>query len=372
MNNAIPSQDSGKLTKTLRIILVALVAASLCLPLSMQSAYAEPTSAEKQAEADEVSARLAALDEQMVQIRADYEAAVRAHDAAVAGMEEAQARIDAAEATIKETQARLGTRANQMYRQGGLNFLDVLFGAATFEEFTTTWDMINVINQENANLIQANKDAQAEAQAAHDEYSVQEKEAAAREAEAQLIKENTEAIIAEERVLFDSLSAEVAALVEAEQAARLAAEAAAQLAANNTNTNNNGNNDNYTPVPEYVAPPAPTGGYGDVVAAAASRIGCPYVWGATGPDYFDCSGLTSWCYQQAGRGYITRTDYTQYNAASARWPYTSGGAEPGDVLWWPGHVAIYVGGGTYIHAPYPGASVCYSSWDINSSTVLRF
>ncbi len=365
-----------KSTKILSLTLMAFLALLLCMPVHMQTAFAEPTSAEKQAEADEVSARLAAAEAEMVQIGEDYNAAIIAHNEALAGMEEAQARIDAAQAIIDDTQARLGNRANKMYRQGPFSFLDVLFGASSFEEFTTNWDLINAINQENATLIQDNKDARAEAEAAHAEFTLQEQAAAEREAEAEAIKARAEELIMQQQAELAALNAEVAALVEKEEQERRereaaeAAAAAAAEAARNDNNNSNGGNDNYDP--GFTAPPPPTGGYGDVVAAAASRIGCPYIWAASGPNSFDCSGLTSWCYSQAGRGWIGRTDSSQYYSASARWPYTSGGAEPGDVLWWPGHVAIYAGGGSYIHAPQPGDVVSYSNWNINSATVLRF
>lgn len=362
MSNRDWSQRDGKIGALLRYALVVVLAVSLFIPLSLQTAFAEPTSAEVQAQADEVSARLAASEAEMVTIRDNYRLAVEAHDAAVAGMEEAQGRIDAAEAVITDTQARLGNRADQMYRQGPLSFLDVLFGASSFQEFATSWELINAINAENAQLIQTNKDARAEAEAAHEEFSAQEEIAASRETEAANLQAEAEALIAQQQAELASLNAEVAALVEKEEEARRAAEAAAAAAAMPPSS----------PGYDYTPPAPPSGGYGDVVAAAQSRLGCPYVYGASGPSTFDCSGLTSWSYSQAGRGYIGRTDSSQYANASARWPYTAGGAEAGDVLWWPGHVAIYVGGGTYIHAPVPGDVVQYSSWNINSATVLRF
>ena len=87
-----------------------------------------------------------------------------------------------------------------------------------------------------------------------------------------------------------------------------------------------------------------------VVAAAHAKLGCPYVWGATGPSTFDCSGLTSWCYRQAGVS-IPRTSGAQH-AGGTVIPLSQ--AQPGDILWMSGHVGIYIGGGAYIHAPQPG------------------
>ena len=387
MDKSSQIQSTSKLKTTISCILAFLLAVSLLIPFNLQSAFAAPTSAEKQAEADEASAALLAAELEMERLGEDYRLAVIAHDEAVAAMGEAQGRIDVAQETISTTQERLGLRANQMYRQGPLSFIDVIFGASSFEAFTASWDLLNNINKENAELIQTNKDARTEAQAAHDEFSAQEIVAAERQAEAEAVKDKAEELVVEQQAILDGLEAEVAALVAAETAARQAAEAAAaaQRTANqnnnsnsnsnsnngttNNSTNNNGTNNSNNNNSGYV-PPAFGGG--SVVAAAYSRIGCAYVYGATGPNSFDCSGLTSWCYQQAGRGWIGRDTGSQYNNASARWAYSSGGAEPGDVIWMPGHVGIYIGGGQYIHAPLPGQTVCVTSWNIQNSTVLRF
>ena len=91
-----------------------------------------------------------------------------------------------------------------------------------------------------------------------------------------------------------------------------------------------------------------------IVAAAESQLGVPYVWGGSTPGVgLDCSGLTQWCYAQAG---ISIPRYSEDQAAGGRRVPLSE-AEPGDILWRPGHVAIYVGGDEYIHEPQPG-DVC--------------
>ncbi|MGW2205681.1 NlpC/P60 family protein [Streptomyces sp. NPDC001774] len=94
------------------------------------------------------------------------------------------------------------------------------------------------------------------------------------------------------------------------------------------------------------------------VIAARSAIGKPYVWGATGPSAFDCSGLMVWSYRQAGIS-LPRTSAAQRNAGR-RVPLSQ--AQPGDLVTYRGdasHVGIYAGGGQVIHAPYPGARVRY-------------
>lgn len=91
-----------------------------------------------------------------------------------------------------------------------------------------------------------------------------------------------------------------------------------------------------------------------IVAAAVSQLGVPYVWGGTTPGIgLDCSGLTQYCYAQAGIS-IPRNSEDQANAGR-RVPLSE--AKPGDILWRPGHVAIYAGGDEYIHEPHTG-DVC--------------
>ena len=94
------------------------------------------------------------------------------------------------------------------------------------------------------------------------------------------------------------------------------------------------------------------------VAAARSALGKPYVWGATGPSGFDCSGLVQWSYAQAGVS-LPRTSQAQ-RTAGRQIPLSQ--AQPGDLVTYrsdASHVGMYVGNGQVIHAPYPGAPVRY-------------
>lgn len=93
-----------------------------------------------------------------------------------------------------------------------------------------------------------------------------------------------------------------------------------------------------------------------IVDAARSAIGSPYGWGATGPSSFDCSGLTSWAHQQAGKS-IPRTSQAQ---AAAGTPVAISDLQPGDIVaYYSGasHVAIYAGNNTIIDALNSGSTV---------------
>lgn len=113
----------------------------------------------------------------------------------------------------------------------------------------------------------------------------------------------------------------------------------------------------------------PSGRSASVIAAAFSQLGVPYVWGGTTPGVgLDCSGLTQWCYRQAGIS-IPRNSEDQATAGT-KVPLSM--AEPGDVLWRPGHVAIYIGDDSYIHEPQTG-DVCKVSQGISYFTcAVRF
>lgn len=93
---------------------------------------------------------------------------------------------------------------------------------------------------------------------------------------------------------------------------------------------------------------------GLAVRAALSRLGKPYVWGATGPDRFDCSGLTQWAYHQAGVP-LTRTTYTQIHEGI---PVPRSQIQPGDLIFpSSGHVQLAIGNNLVIEAPHAGATV---------------
>ncbi|MFD4524468.1 NlpC/P60 family protein [Streptomyces sp. NPDC058470] len=101
---------------------------------------------------------------------------------------------------------------------------------------------------------------------------------------------------------------------------------------------------------------APNSRAAAAVSYAYGKLGSPYVWGATGPDAFDCSGLSQAAYRAAGIA-LPRTTYAQINAGRR---VARSELLPGDlVFFYSGisHVGIYVGNGQMIHAPNPSAPV---------------
>lgn len=97
-----------------------------------------------------------------------------------------------------------------------------------------------------------------------------------------------------------------------------------------------------------------------VILAAQSQLGKPYVWGAVGPDSFDCSGLIMWACKQAGIPVVGR--WTTYTMITQGDEVKQADMKPGDWVF-PDleHVGIYIGGNQMLHAPQPGDVVKTSS-----------
>lgn len=206
-----------------------VLALSLCLPVD--SAYAV-SSAEKQAEADGVMQQIDVLQTSLNQANDDYRDAVARHDEAVALKDEAQRRIDEQSSHIADLQSRLADCATGMYKTGGTStFIDVLLGAASFEEFLVSWDAITAISGKGAQLVQQTKDARADQEAARATYQEQGNRAAAEMESAQQTQTRIAATQDELRNQAARISAEAAELQAQEElqaeAARQAADAAA-------------------------------------------------------------------------------------------------------------------------------------------------
>jgi cell wall-associated NlpC family hydrolase len=175
-----------------------------------------------------------------------------------------------------------------------------------------------------------------------------------------------------EAVAAAAAQAAQAAEAAADQAAAAAAAEAAQKAPQQAAPDNQNDEPSAQgPAPSEPAPPAPSqpdptppapgGGAQAAIAFAKAQLGEPYLWAADGPDSWDCSGLTMKAWEAGGK-YLPHYSVAQYDQST---PISLSQIAPGDLLFWSSngrasgihHVALYMGGGQYIHAPRAGKNV---------------
>jgi cell wall-associated NlpC family hydrolase len=168
------------------------------------------------------------------------------------------------------------------------------------------------------------------------------------EAEAAEIEE----LLAEAERVLNGLEAEERERIAAEE--RAAAEAARQEAAERESRSTER---------DEALPEVPASGRAQAaVDFAMAQVGDPYQWGATGPNSWDCSGLTLMAWRQAGVS-LPRSSSQQYNASPR---VSRDNLQPGDLLFFyspVSHVAMYIGNGRMVHATRPGQPVRVDSFD---------
>lgn len=364
---------ASKSKVALNAAFAAILAVGLSVPAA--SAFAAPSD-DKQAEAQAALQKLNQYQSELDQASANYEAAHQEQIDAQNRVDEAQKQIEEKTAQIEKDQQRLSDRARDMYRSGDTNFLDVILGASSFEQFATTWNMLETLNGNDAELVSETKTAREDLQAAKQEAEEQAKVASDKAEEAKSVAEAADQKASEMQQTYNSLSAEAQELISQERAAQEAQQQAAAAAAeqngtagndaattitnnnrNNTTSNNsssssNSNKNNASSSATNNSKPQSVSG-NSVVNRAYSQLGKPYEWGAVGPNSFDCSGLVSYCLTGSYSRLGTTGTFMGWTRVSS--------PQPGDICVNSHHCGIYIGGGQMIHAPRTGDVVKVSS-----------
>lgn len=364
---------ASKSKVALNAAFAAILAVGLSVPAA--SAFAAPSD-DKQAEAQAALQKLNQYQSELDQASANYEAAHQEQIDAQNRVDEAQKQIEEKTAQIEKDQQRLSDRARDMYRSGDTNFLDVILGASSFEQFATTWNMLETLNGNDAELVSETKTAREELQAAKQEAEEQAKVASDKAEEAKSVAEAADQKASEMQQTYNSLSAEAQELISQERAAQEAQQQAAAAVAeqngtagndaattitnnnrNNTTSSNsssssNSNKNNASSSATNNSKPQSVSG-NSVVNRAYSQLGKPYQWAAVGPDSFDCSGLVSYCLTGSYSRLGTTGTFMGWTRVSS--------PQPGDICVNSHHCGIYIGGGQMIHAPRTGDVVKVSS-----------
>ena len=337
-----------RLPNRISLALVSVAFASTALPAIAQELPAEesvqaPENTDMQAlvdEVGEVAQKVSAKNEEVKQLEDDFAAQqAKADDLAAQAQAAAQA-ADAARGAVGSQQAAINGLAQSRYRGAHRSAATTALESANPQEAVERLGYLSALSRdahrELSTMTQASQDADtAHAKAVETADAARAEQTRLEEQRARVVKEK-EAIEAQQR----DIEARVDALNEEQRA-----QWEAQFGGVTREID-----------PELLARLAESGVGGRAAAAALTKQGAPYGWGATGPDRFDCSGLMVWAYAQEGKS-IPRTSQAQLSGGT---PVPMDQLEPGDVIgYYPGvtHVGMYIGDGQVVHASTYGVPV---------------
>jgi cell wall-associated NlpC family hydrolase len=305
--------------------------------------------------------RAAALTQTVDRLRTQAEVATERFDAAqgrlsmaVAARGRADQRLSSIQASADSAQQAVYQRARALYESGGdSEALASLFSGQSPTAAVDRYRMADSVIAYSTRVAQAAAKTLTQAQALDVHDAAISRRVTALQVARQNAATRVTSLLAAQRAALAKANATVRRIVKADEAAAAAASAAAFTGAV---ASAGGTIDTAGPIA------APNAVAARAIAAARSRLGVPYVWGATGPNSFDCSGLTQWSYAHAGIA-LPRTAAEQWNSG----PHPALSAlEPGDLLFWAlntsepstiHHVTMYIGHGMMIAAPHTGVNV---------------
>lgn len=325
-----PKQPS----RTRATVLTATAAAAVAL--STQAASADPA---PDPDKKGVQAEVDRLHEEATQATEKYNGANEKAEKLQKQVDRVQDTVARGQGELNEMRNALGAVATAQYRGGGVDPTVQLFLSADPDEYLAKAATLDQLSSKQIGALEKIQTKQRALEQQRKEAGEKLKDLADTRKELASKKAEIQGKLAKAQRLLNTMTAKEKAAVAAEEARATRTSARTDLG-NQASASQRGS---------------------AALNAAKSKVGMPYVWGATGPNSFDCSGLTSWAYNQAGVS-IPRTSQAQANAGTRI--NSMSDLRPGDLVLLRSdlsHVGFYAGNGQMLHAPKPGASVRYES-----------
>ncbi len=314
-------------------VTVFTATAAAAVAISTQSAHAAP-------DKDDVKRQVDSLYEDAERATEKYNGAKERQDKLEEDVEELQDKAARGQQELNDLRDGLGSLANAQYRSGSIDPSVQLFLSADPDTYLDKASTMDRVSGKQAESLERIADKQRSLAQQRQEAGEKLKDLAETRKELGAQKKKVQDKLGKARSLLNQLTAaEQAALAEEEQRASRESEERVDLGD---------------------LPPGSSHGAA-ALSAAQSKLGAPYVYGATGPSSFDCSGLTGWAFSQAGVS-LPRISQDQANVGTRISSVSA--LQPGDLVFFYSdlhHVGIYAGNGQIIHAPKPGAVVRYES-----------
>ncbi|MEV7339596.1 NlpC/P60 family protein [Streptomyces sp. NPDC093544] len=318
-------------------VTVLTTAAAAAVVLSANAANAAPS---EKPSVDDVKSQVDKLHEEAEQATEKLDGATEKQDKLQKEIDTLQDNVARGQEELNDLRDGLGSMATAQYRTGGIDPSVQLFLSADPDDYLDKASTMDQLSNQQVETLKKVQEKQRSLAQQRSEASEKLKDLASTRTELAKNKKEVQAKLAEANTLLNSLTA-------AQQAALDAKEAQASTAAQTAALSGSG---------------APASGRaGSAYAAAQSVLGSPYVYGASGPSSFDCSGLTSWAFAQAGVS-IPRTSQAQASAGTRI--YSQSDLQVGDLVIFYSdqhHVGFYAGNGQVLHAPRSGTVVRYES-----------
>lgn len=282
----------------------------------------------------------------------------------------AQGDLEVAQEKEKEQYAAMKKRIKYMYEAGNDSAFETLVTSEDFTDLLSKAEYVQNVHSYDRKQLQEYVETKQQISDLKDSLEKDQKELESKQVEYEKQGDNLNNLITSKSAEVANLDSEIQAAAEAaareaaERAAREAAERQQAAASNNnaastSNRNNTTSNRNNTTSsssasvatkPSNSSSSTTTSGTnangGSIVSRAYSQLGKPYVWGACGPNSFDCSGFVSYCLTGSYSRLGTTLTFMGWTRVS--------NPQPGDVVTTATHCGIYIGNGQMIHAPHTG------------------
>ena len=332
-----------------RPLLLAFSLLTALLVVALPQASAASSISAKRAEARQVENQImnqeAALEKQIEKYNAVHQHYLQTRHQ----LQNNRIVLAVARKNLAHAQKLLAQSLTSAYKSTDEDVVSFLLASHSFSELVDHVQVLQRANDANSNLI---------AQIAQTKKVIADRTRQLSTETAQLAKDQRAQLAAKQQVEAglhslqarkSQISADIQHLIDQQQAREQAAATAAAAAASGGSVGTGGS----IPVP-----PSSTLG-GQAVAIAEQYLGVPYVWGGASPSGFDCSGLVMYVYGRLGVS-LPHNAAAQYSMGTS---VPRNALEPGDLVFFDGlgHVGIYVGGGSFIHAPHTGTVVQISS-----------
>jgi cell wall-associated NlpC family hydrolase len=293
----------------------------------------------------EASEQLEVVSEQVNTAREELKTQRAAVDAAEKAAGRAEDQLDALDGQIRQI-------ARSAYTSDGLSQIDVLLTSDSAEDFVSQLGTLDAIAGHTSDVVDQVSDAADQADRARTRAEAATKDAQQTLDDVTAKQDELEHRKADYQRQYARLTAEQRRQVSEARAGRaVAAPAPARAPVR-------------APAPVAAAAPvaAPSGAAGAAVSTALAQVGDPYVWGAAGPDAFDCSGLTQYAYAAAG----VALPHSSSMQSQMGVPVSRSQLQPGDLVFFyspVSHVGMYIGNGQMVHASTSGTPVQVVSLD---------